>query len=52
VFHEPCAGLSADGCEFLLDLVWYSETGGIELGRNVNGKKRMTFFTTSENSSM
>ena len=32
VFHGPCSGLSTDGCEFLLDLIWYSETGGIEMG--------------------
>lgn len=32
VLHSPCPGLSTEGCEFLLDLVWYSETGGIELG--------------------
>jgi hypothetical protein len=32
VFHGPCSGLSTDGCEFLLDLIWHSEAGGIEMG--------------------
>jgi hypothetical protein len=31
VFHEPCPGLSPDGSEFLLDLIWDSNTGGVEL---------------------
>jgi hypothetical protein len=32
LFHGPCSGLSTDGCEFLLDLIWYSDAGGIEMG--------------------
>ena len=44
VFHGPCSGLSTDGCEFLLDLIWYSDDGGIEMGAECEWKEAEDVF--------